>query len=109
MSTCQNNLHELWAMLNFLLPDVFSSADQFDEWFNPNAEEREREDVLSQAHACRCAVYVASCCGVRTLSFWLGGGQPRRVTLLVWRRCSSLARLAAAPHPSPVPPPPAQG
>ena len=49
-------------MLNFLLPDVFSSADQFDEWFNPNAEEREREDVLSQAHACYCAVYVASAC-----------------------------------------------
>ena len=23
----QNNLHELWALLNFLLPDVFSSAD----------------------------------------------------------------------------------
>jgi len=27
----QNNLHELWALLNFLVPDVFSSADQFDE------------------------------------------------------------------------------
>ena len=23
----QNNLHELWALLNFLLPDVFSSAE----------------------------------------------------------------------------------
>ena len=23
----QNNLHELWSLLNFLLPDVFSSAD----------------------------------------------------------------------------------
>ena len=22
----QNNLHELWALLNFLLPDVFNSA-----------------------------------------------------------------------------------
>merc|ERR1719270_846337 len=30
----QNNLHELWALLNFLLPDVFNSADDFDEWFN---------------------------------------------------------------------------
>ncbi|CAN0438117.1 unnamed protein product, partial [Laminaria digitata] len=27
----QNNLHELWALLNFLLPDVFSSSEQFDE------------------------------------------------------------------------------
>lgn len=28
----QNNLHELWALLNFLLPDVFSSAEDFDSW-----------------------------------------------------------------------------
>jgi SNF2 family DNA or RNA helicase len=30
----QNNLHELWALLNFLLPDVFNSAEDFDAWFN---------------------------------------------------------------------------
>lgn len=29
----QNNLHELWALLNFLMPELFSSADEFDEWF----------------------------------------------------------------------------
>ena len=29
----QNNLHELWALLNFLLPDVFNSAEDFDSWF----------------------------------------------------------------------------
>ena len=29
----QNNLHELWALLNFLLPDEFSDADQFDAFF----------------------------------------------------------------------------
>lgn len=32
----QNNLHELWSLLNFLLPDVFSSSEDFDEWFNTN-------------------------------------------------------------------------
>mmetsp|Transcript_30915 Transcript_30915/g.52868 ORF Transcript_30915/g.52868 Transcript_30915/m.52868 type:complete len:1112 (+) Transcript_30915:81-3416(+) len=30
----QNNLHELWALLNFLLPDIFNSAENFDQWFN---------------------------------------------------------------------------
>ncbi|XP_055333572.1 chromatin-remodeling complex ATPase chain Iswi-like [Paramacrobiotus metropolitanus] len=30
----QNNLHELWALLNFLLPDVFESSDDFDSWFD---------------------------------------------------------------------------
>ncbi|RYR34409.1 hypothetical protein Ahy_A10g049249 [Arachis hypogaea] len=29
----QNNLHELWTLLNFLLPEFFSSAETFDEWF----------------------------------------------------------------------------
>ena len=33
----QNNLHELWSLLNFLLPDVFESSDDFDEWFNTNS------------------------------------------------------------------------
>ena len=35
----QNNLHELWSLLNFLLPDLFSSASDFDEWFKLGAEE----------------------------------------------------------------------
>ncbi|KAK7737697.1 transcriptional regulator [Diaporthe eres] len=30
----QNNLSELWAMLNFTLPNIFKSAKTFDEWFN---------------------------------------------------------------------------
>lgn len=28
-----NNLHELWALLNLLLPDFFRKAEDFDEWF----------------------------------------------------------------------------
>ncbi|KNZ78207.1 Chromatin structure-remodeling complex subunit snf21, partial [Termitomyces sp. J132] len=30
----QNNLPELWALLNFALPKVFNSVQSFDEWFN---------------------------------------------------------------------------
>ncbi|KAG0677380.1 RSC chromatin remodeling complex ATPase component [Pichia californica] len=30
----QNNLPELWALLNFILPKVFNSVQSFDEWFN---------------------------------------------------------------------------
>ena len=29
----QNNLSELWSLLNFLMPDLFGSADEFDAWF----------------------------------------------------------------------------
>ncbi|XP_055620594.1 SWI/SNF-related matrix-associated actin-dependent regulator of chromatin subfamily A member 5-like isoform X2 [Toxorhynchites rutilus septentrionalis] len=28
-----NNLHELWALLNVLLPEIFREADDFDSWF----------------------------------------------------------------------------
>ena len=30
----QNDLMELWALLHFLMPHVFSSYDQFSEWFS---------------------------------------------------------------------------
>eukprot|EP00967_Tisochrysis_lutea_P064284 scaffold83210_cov27-Tisochrysis_lutea.AAC.2 len=46
----QNNLHELWSMLNFLLPDIFSSSEQFDEWFNPDDAAEQKEDVLHHLH-----------------------------------------------------------
>ena len=37
----QNNLHELWSLLNFLLPEIFSSADDFDDWFDLGAKGNE--------------------------------------------------------------------
>ena len=47
----QNNLHELWALLNFLLPEVFSSSDQFDEWFSAAAQDDGGQDeVVKQLH-----------------------------------------------------------
>jgi len=47
----QNNLHELWALLNFLLPDIFSDAEQFDEWFNLEIDDEEaKKEMISQLH-----------------------------------------------------------
>jgi SWI/SNF-related matrix-associated actin-dependent regulator of chromatin subfamily A member 5 len=58
----QNNLHELWALLNFLLPEVFSSAEKFDEWFGTGAGGNEAE-VVQQLHkvsnSCTCRGSVA--------------------------------------------------
>ncbi|KAM3588764.1 chromatin remodeling complex Adenosinetriphosphatase [Umbelopsis sp. WA50703] len=44
----QNNLHELWALLNFLLPDVFSSSEDFDEWFEKQGGDQKK--VVEQLH-----------------------------------------------------------
>lgn len=45
----QNNLHELWALLNFLLPDLFSSADDFDSWFQ-DENLLSNQDVVGRLH-----------------------------------------------------------
>lgn len=45
----QNNLHELWALLNFLLPDVFGDADDFDQWFNAD-DGSMRDTVIQKLH-----------------------------------------------------------
>ncbi|KAI9203985.1 SNF2 family N-terminal domain-containing protein [Polychytrium aggregatum] len=44
----QNNLHELWSLLNFLLPDVFSSSEDFDKWFETQGGDQDK--VVSQLH-----------------------------------------------------------
>eukprot|EP00730_Choanoeca_flexa_P005475 TRINITY_DN11954_c0_g2_i1.p1 TRINITY_DN11954_c0_g2~~TRINITY_DN11954_c0_g2_i1.p1 ORF type:complete len:1049 (+),score=356.30 TRINITY_DN11954_c0_g2_i1:52-3198(+) len=46
----QNNLHELWALLNFLLPDIFRSAEDFDRYFNTE-DIHEKDDMIHKLHA----------------------------------------------------------
>jgi SWI/SNF-related matrix-associated actin-dependent regulator of chromatin subfamily A member 5 len=45
----QNNLHELWALLNFLLPDVFEDASMFDSWFN-TTDSSAKDNVIKKLH-----------------------------------------------------------
>lgn len=37
----QNNLHELWSLLNFLMPDIFDSSEIFDNLFAENSNQNE--------------------------------------------------------------------
>eukprot|EP01050_Picozoa_sp_SAG11_P007287 SAG11_NODE_601_length_8254_cov_12.333047_3_plen_169_part_00 len=49
----QNNLHELWALLNFLLPDVFGDSERFEEFTNAaeNFEEGgHKQAMINQLH-----------------------------------------------------------
>jgi len=53
----QNNLHELWALLNFLLPDVFGDSEQFDDTFDQQnndldekAKAEEQDKVIQELH-----------------------------------------------------------
>ena len=50
----QNNLHELWSLLNFLLPEIFSNSELFDNWFD-NATDGKKErkndgELIGQLH-----------------------------------------------------------
>ncbi|BFZ57202.1 Putative ATPase [Savitreella phatthalungensis] len=47
----QNNLTELWSLLNFLLPDIFSDLESFQSWFDfssleANASSSDRADMV---------------------------------------------------------------
>lgn len=70
----QNNLTELWALLNFLLPSVFSSADSWSGWFsapfqgaqmsNQDMQLNEEESllVISRLHQARVAAEYSRTC-----------------------------------------------
>ncbi|KAK7309289.1 hypothetical protein RJT34_05880 [Clitoria ternatea] len=58
----QNNLAELWSLLNFILPDIFSSLEEFESWFNLSGKchngateeerkEKQRAQVVAKLHA----------------------------------------------------------
>ncbi|XP_047321944.1 chromatin structure-remodeling complex protein SYD [Impatiens glandulifera] len=48
----QNNLEELWALLNFLLPNIFNASCDFSQWFNKpfesNGDNSPDEALLSE-------------------------------------------------------------
>ncbi len=48
----QNNLHELWSLLNFLHPDLFHSAERFDACFDISTQGKHRIDraLLMKVH-----------------------------------------------------------
>ena len=45
----QNNLHELWCLLNYLVPELFTSSDPFDDAFDL-AHDKVDKEMLNKAH-----------------------------------------------------------
>ena len=47
----QNNLHELWSLLNFLMPSIFDDSQEFDRIFNlDTATEDGQLKIVKQIH-----------------------------------------------------------
>lgn len=64
----QNNLHELWALLNFLLPDIFTSSDDFDSWFSNDAMSG-NTDLVQRLHK----VFISLLPDVRIIKLIISG------------------------------------
>lgn len=92
----QNHLEELWALLNFLMPSVFGSAEDFDAWFGAPLKELQ----VRLWHVCLGAgIELSSVEG-----FACAAGCHCEVTLhgggcMATRECAVLCRAAAAQPP----------
>lgn len=91
----QNSLPELWSLLHFLLPDVFSSLEQFQSWFDFSgivssapegadehakriADEEHRNKVVSKLHAILRPFLL------RRLKSDVENNLPRKKEILLW-------------------------
>jgi len=81
----QNNLHELWALLNFLLPDVFNSSEDFDSWFDLKDKQVEQE-VIGQLHK------VLSPFLLRRIKSDVEGSIPPKTELIVYTQLAPMQR-----------------
>ncbi len=44
----QNSLQELWSLLNFLLPAIFNSSENFEDWFNAPFTDRSEVSLTEE-------------------------------------------------------------
>ncbi|RWW83351.1 hypothetical protein BHE74_00008149 [Ensete ventricosum] len=89
----QNNLHELWALLNFLLPEIFSSAETFDEWFQISGD-NDQQEVVQQLHKVCSHIY---------LEVINAGGERKRLLNIAMqlRKCCNHPYLFQGAEPGP--------
>jgi len=72
----QNNLTELWALLNFLYPDVFTTSDVFDAGFNIS-------DGVADAETMNAAHHVLQLLMLRRLKESVAAEMPPKLETLV--------------------------
>lgn len=71
----QNSLQELWSLLNFLLPNIFNSVENFEEWFNaPFADKcdvtlTDEEELLVIRRLHHVNVHFCSCFRILLLAY----------------------------------------
>lgn len=46
----QNTMAELWALLHFIMPNLFDSHEQFQEWFSKDIEAHSQDQKALNQH-----------------------------------------------------------
>lgn len=60
----QNSMAELWALLHFIMPTLFDSHEEFNEWFSKDIESHAEnktgidESMLLYFFYCSCGLFV---------------------------------------------------
>lgn len=100
----QNNLGELWSLLNFLLPDIFGSLADFQSWFDfseaVGSKSADKEILAAEQRnnvsrrRCRRQAHVSR---AQTSEIPAWGFECRKVTDYsegwpVWKQCIDFAR-----------------
>lgn len=49
----QNSMHELWALLHFIMPSLFDSHEEFNEWFSKDIEGNAENKAAMNEHQLR--------------------------------------------------------
>lgn len=94
----QNNLHELWALLNFLLPSVFKDSEAFSKVFDLNVDDADKkQNMIKQLHKIlRCDKLHAAAAATERWKRWY---MVLKMTVKSNRFCRSAAHQLANPQP----------
>lgn len=84
----QNDMHELWALLNFMFPDVFASSEQFDLAFQRSFSTTHIDlDLVCAAHKLLAPLMI------RRLKKDVQKNLPKKTVLTVWCPITNMQRF----------------
>ena len=84
----QNDMHELWALLNFMFPDIFASSEQFDNAFHRHIGGTNVDlDLVCSAHKLLTPLMI------RRLKKDVQKNLPKKTVLTIWCPITDMQRF----------------
>jgi hypothetical protein len=67
----QNNLAELWSLLNFILPDIFSSHQEFESWYDSQNHFSWPPFPICTSYICHSICSLSFQCWGTNTNYWM--------------------------------------